>query len=109
MDTSEAGDVASVDSGEKWVPHAVSLIYLAHPYSIMTCVGMSTLVLDHALIALAILASFRGRPLIATLLLAFASHMSLYFVLLVPAVTLILSGSTGATTSGIATTLGSYL
>jgi phosphatidylinositol glycan class U len=81
----------------EWMPHAVALTYLLHPFSILSCAGMSTIVLDHLLVSLAILTALRGLPVQANILLAVASHISPYFALSVPAVAIMLNKSRAGT------------
>jgi hypothetical protein len=70
-----------------------ALVYWLNPYSILTCVGLSTLALDHLFITASLLASLRGKKEAAGASLAVAILLSPYAVSLLPPVSLLLNQS----------------
>ncbi|XP_071785592.1 phosphatidylinositol glycan anchor biosynthesis class U protein-like [Asterias amurensis] len=60
------------------LPRLVVSIYLLNPYTIVTCVGQSTLVVTHLAVAAVFLFTSNGYRVAATLALAAATYQSLY-------------------------------
>ncbi|XP_038067538.1 phosphatidylinositol glycan anchor biosynthesis class U protein-like [Patiria miniata] len=60
------------------LPRLVASIYLLNPYTIVTCVGQSTIVVTHLAVAAVFLFTTRGHRFAATLALAAATYQSLY-------------------------------
>ena len=75
------------------VPALAALVYFVHPYSILTCVGLSTLVIDHLFLAAAVLAAMQGRLRATGQSFAVAVLLSPYSVSLAPPLCLLLGRS----------------
>jgi len=110
-DVAHVGSEAGSGSDVEWLPDAVALIYLWHPYSILSCVGMSTLVLDHLVVALALLTALSRRAVLSVLLLSFATYSSPHSGFLLPAIALLLdrSSSNGRKGVSMGLTVGLFL
>jgi len=93
----EGGDGGGGSSGKdaEWLPDTVALAYLWNPYTILSCVGASTIALDHLAVSLSLLAALTNRPSLSICTLSFASYCSPYNFLLLPAVALILQREGG--------------
>ncbi|BGP19077.1 hypothetical protein JCM10213_006656 [Rhodosporidiobolus nylandii] len=73
------------DEGEKrWSGARVAAIYLFHPFSIATTLARSSVVFSNLFLALALESALAGSLLPAVFLLSFATHFSLYPLLLFP-------------------------
>ncbi|XP_030031630.2 phosphatidylinositol glycan anchor biosynthesis class U protein [Manduca sexta] len=66
-------------------------VYLFNPYSILNCVGMTTTVVQNALLAAALCSAANGFGIVACACLAFATHQALYPVLLIVPIAMILA------------------
>ncbi|KNC76509.1 hypothetical protein SARC_10992, partial [Sphaeroforma arctica JP610] len=82
--------IKSVDSYSAHLPTLVAVLYLLSPYTVLTCVSLSSA----PVLYLAVLASFafalRASYNLSTLILALATCVSHYSIVLLPAITLIL-------------------
>ncbi|XP_022082208.1 phosphatidylinositol glycan anchor biosynthesis class U protein-like [Acanthaster planci] len=65
------------------LPRLVASIYLLNPYTVVTCVGQSTLVMTHLAVAAVFLFTTRGYRLAAAFALAAATYQSLYPAMMV--------------------------
>ncbi|XP_070575617.1 phosphatidylinositol glycan anchor biosynthesis class U protein-like [Ptychodera flava] len=60
------------------LPDQVAALYLLNPYTIATCVGKSTILLNNLAMALALLYTLKGHRAISTLAIAVATYQSFY-------------------------------
>lgn len=82
------------EQGQKPIdPSTVAALYLLNPLTILSCVAKSTLLFTNLSIAMALLSALKQKSRPAMFWIALASYLSLYPVMLVPALLLILSGS----------------
>ncbi|RDD47105.1 Phosphatidylinositol glycan anchor biosynthesis class U protein [Trichoplax sp. H2] len=66
-------------------PTLVSILYLLHPFSILTCIAKSVIIINNYAVTLAILLTLKRKGVAAMLALAAASYQSLYpFMLVIP-------------------------
>lgn len=70
-------------------PWAAGAAYLLNPFTIATCLARSTLVFSNAAVLTAISKAVAGNPLPAVLALAMSGYLSLYPILLFPALVLL--------------------
>ncbi|XP_041420921.1 phosphatidylinositol glycan anchor biosynthesis class U protein-like isoform X3 [Xenopus laevis] len=80
----EGHELLRVPTEMYYVPLKVSLFYLLNPYTVLSCVAKSTCVINNAVIALFILATVKGSPLLSAVFLSLATYQSLYPVTLLP-------------------------
>ncbi|XP_056404702.1 phosphatidylinositol glycan anchor biosynthesis class U protein isoform X2 [Hyla sarda] len=73
-----------------YIPLKVALFYLLNPYTVLSCVAKSTCAINNAIIALFILATVKGSPLLSAVFLSLATYQSLYPITLFPAALLYL-------------------
>ncbi|GAA5990051.1 hypothetical protein JCM11641_001487 [Rhodosporidiobolus odoratus] len=78
------GELLRKEGEEKWSPATVAAIYLFHPFSIATTLARSGVTFSNLFLALALESALVGSYIPAVLLLSFATHFSLYPVLLLP-------------------------
>ena len=100
---SAANDIEAVDDAlapaeeftvcGRGVPALTALVYFVNPYCILTCVGLSTLVIDHLFLSAAILAAMQGRKRAVGQSFAIAVLLSPYSVSLLPPLCLLLKRS----------------
>ncbi|KAJ3218652.1 hypothetical protein HDU67_004705 [Dinochytrium kinnereticum] len=74
---------------------SVAVSFFLSPYSVMACVAMSTAGFSSLATVVAVLFATEGRRNLSIFALAFATHLSLYPVMLLPPIILMLSSSTG--------------
>ncbi|GAA5938288.1 GPI-anchor transamidase subunit GAB1 [Sporobolomyces koalae] len=78
------------DEGEKrWSGATIATLYLLHPFSIATTLARSTVVFPNLFLALALESAVSGSLVSAAFLLSFATHLSLYPILLLPGLVLL--------------------
>ncbi|XP_053309770.1 phosphatidylinositol glycan anchor biosynthesis class U protein [Spea bombifrons] len=75
-------DLLRVPTQMYYVPLKVALFYLLNPYTVLSCVAKSTCAINNTVIALFILATVKGSPLLSAVFLALATYQSLYPVTL---------------------------
>jgi phosphatidylinositol glycan class U len=69
----------------KEIPQYVTSAYILNPYTVFSCVAMTTTVFANVILALTLLAIASKRRLLSTLLVSIACHQSFYpLMLLVP-------------------------
>ncbi|XP_063311792.1 phosphatidylinositol glycan anchor biosynthesis class U protein [Pelobates fuscus] len=61
-----------------YIPLKVALFYLLNPYTVLSCVAKSTCAINNAIIAMFVLATVKGSPLLSAVFLALATYQSLY-------------------------------
>uniref|UniRef100_A0A8D0GT32 Phosphatidylinositol glycan anchor biosynthesis class U n=1 Tax=Sphenodon punctatus TaxID=8508 RepID=A0A8D0GT32_SPHPU len=61
-----------------YIPFKVALFYLLNPYTVMSCVAMSTCAINNTIIAFFILATIKGSAFLSAIFLALATYQSLY-------------------------------
>ncbi|KAI9206016.1 GPI transamidase subunit PIG-U [Polychytrium aggregatum] len=84
LQTEKAIEARSLD------PWLITLLYLASPFSIASCIGMSLGVFDNLAIVLAVDFAIQGKRLPSMAFLAFATYLGMYPVILIfPCVLLI--------------------
>jgi phosphatidylinositol glycan class U len=71
------------------VPWAAGAAYLLNPFTVATCLARSTLVFTNTAVLTAVAKAVKGDALPATLALAMSGYLSLYPVLLFPALVLL--------------------
>ncbi|XP_065916195.1 phosphatidylinositol glycan anchor biosynthesis class U protein-like [Dysidea avara] len=72
------------------LPTYAGLVYLLNPYSIISCAGQSTSVIDNAAVACSLWAGLTGNSILSTLCLSLATYHSLYPVMLLVPLSLLL-------------------
>ena len=75
------------------VAGTAALAYFLNPYTILTSVALSTLVIDHLFLSAAILAAMKGSKRTAAICVATASMLSPYALTLLPPIFLLLKRS----------------
>lgn len=68
---------------------AVAACYLLNPFTIVSCVGLSTVTFVHCSIAIAIALASYGSLLISPIVLAIAAYLDVYPLLLLPPLILV--------------------
>ncbi|XP_068120314.1 phosphatidylinositol glycan anchor biosynthesis class U protein [Hyperolius riggenbachi] len=71
-------DLLRVPTEMFYVPLKVAIFYLLNPYTILSCVAKSTCAINNAVLALFILATVKGSPLLSAVFLSLATYQSLY-------------------------------
>ncbi|XP_071968275.1 phosphatidylinositol glycan anchor biosynthesis class U protein [Engystomops pustulosus] len=85
-----AHDLLRVPTEMHYIPLKVAIFYLLNPYTVLSCVAKSTCAINNAIIALFILATVKGSPLLSAVFLSLATYQSLYPITLFPAALLYL-------------------
>jgi len=73
-----------------WINELVPLAYMLHPYSILTCIGTSTISVDHLFVMASVLCALRGRTIQTSVAISTATYISPYYIVLLPPLALLL-------------------
>ncbi|GAA5825947.1 hypothetical protein JCM11251_000064 [Rhodosporidiobolus azoricus] len=79
-----------VEEGKtRWSAKRVSALYLFHPFSLFTTLARSSITFSNLSVALAVESAISGSIIPAVFFLSFATHLSLYPILLLPPLVLL--------------------